>query len=198
MQLSTIIDGDGHVLQDPQAISGFLPSPYRELGPFAMSKLLPPLDHLHSQPFELLPDAFGAGKPVGDCRNGAPFMEYTRIQQAVLYPTWALAYGRMVNPDWAIAVCRAYNDWLHATYTLVRTGAFRAWRSSRCRNPARRSPSYGVLSRNWVSKEPCSRPMASRDTWVRPNTGRCTKRPRRWVALSPHTVGRTVAWASIT
>jgi predicted TIM-barrel fold metal-dependent hydrolase len=116
MQLSTIIDGDGHVLEDPQAISGFLPSPYRELGPFAMSKLLPPLDHLHSQPFELLPDAFGAGKPVGlaEWRN---FMEYTRIQQAVLYPTWALAYGRMVNPDWAIAVCRAYNDWLHATYT---------------------------------------------------------------------------------
>src|SRR5262249_3674772 len=39
------------------------------------------------------------------------------IQRAVLYPTHALAYGNMVNPGWAVAVCRAYNDWLHATYT---------------------------------------------------------------------------------
>ena len=86
----TIIDGDGHVLEDAEEISRFLPSPYRELGPFALSKLLPPLDHLHAQPFELLPDAFGAGKPVrlAEWRN---FMTYTGIQQAVLYPTWALA-----------------------------------------------------------------------------------------------------------
>jgi len=111
----TIIDGDGHVLEDAEEISRLLPSPYREAGPFALSKLLPPLDHLHSQPFQLLPDAFGGGKPVrlSEWRN---FMSYTGIQQAVLYPTWALAYGRIVNPGWAVAVCRAYNDWLHATY----------------------------------------------------------------------------------
>jgi len=110
-----IIDGDGHVLEDAEAISSFLPSPYRGIGPFALSKLLPPLDHLHSQPFELLPDAFGAGKPVR-LDEWRTFMSYTGIQQAVLYPTWALAYGRVVNPGWAVAVCRAYNDWLHATY----------------------------------------------------------------------------------
>jgi predicted TIM-barrel fold metal-dependent hydrolase len=116
MQTATIIDGDGHVLEDAAAISAFLPSPYKELGPFALSKLLPPLDHLHSQPFELLPDAFGAGKPVGpDEWRG--FMSYTGVQQAVLYPTWALAYGRMINPGWAVSVCRAYNDWLYDAYT---------------------------------------------------------------------------------
>jgi predicted TIM-barrel fold metal-dependent hydrolase len=116
MQPTSIIDGDGHVLEDAEAISGFLPSPYRELGPLALSKLLPPLDHLHSQPFQLLPDAFGAGKPVGPA-EWRTFMAFTGVQQAVLYPTWALAYGRMVNPGWAVAVCRAYNDWLYATYT---------------------------------------------------------------------------------
>jgi predicted TIM-barrel fold metal-dependent hydrolase len=116
MQNATIVDGDGHVLEDAAGISSFLASPYKELGPFAINKLLPPLDHLHSQPFQLLPDAFGAGKPVGpDEWRG--FMSYTGVQQAVLYPTWALAYGRMVNPEWAIAVCRAYNDWLYDTYT---------------------------------------------------------------------------------
>jgi uncharacterized protein len=116
MERTRIIDGDGHVLEDPEAISRFLPSPYRELGPLPLSKLLPPLDHLHSQPFQLLPDAFGAGKPVGPA-EWTNFMAFTGVQQAVLYPTWALAYGRMVNPGWAVAVCRAYNDWLYDTYT---------------------------------------------------------------------------------
>jgi predicted TIM-barrel fold metal-dependent hydrolase len=37
----------------------------------------------------------------------------------VLYPTAGLAYGRIVNRDWALAATRAYNDWLHATYLKV-------------------------------------------------------------------------------
>jgi predicted TIM-barrel fold metal-dependent hydrolase len=115
MTMQTIIDGDGHVFEDFEAISRHLPSPYRELGPFSQSKLLPPLDHLHGQPFQLLDDAFGGGKPVGPDEWRA-FMAYTGVQQAVLYPTWALAYGRMVNPGWAVSVCRAYNDWLYETY----------------------------------------------------------------------------------
>lgn len=114
--MTTIIDGDGHVLEDLAGISRFLPSSFHELGPSAASRLMPPLDHLHSQPSRMLPDAFGAGKPV-NLPEWRAFMEFTGIQQAVLYPTWGLAYGRMVNPSWAVAVCRAYNDWLHATYT---------------------------------------------------------------------------------
>jgi uncharacterized protein len=113
--LTTIVDGDGHVLEDLPAICDFLPSPYRERGPFGPSRLFPPLDHLHGQPVKLLPDAFGGGKPVGVAEWRA-FMEYTGVEQAVLYPTWGLAYGRMVDPSWAVAVCRAYNDWLHAAY----------------------------------------------------------------------------------
>jgi uncharacterized protein len=113
--LTTIVDGDGHVLEDLPAICDLLPSPYRERGPFGPSRLFPPLDHLHGQPVKLLPDAFGGGKPVGPT-EWRGFMEYTGIQQAVLYPTWGLAYGRLVDPSWAVAVCRAYNDWLYASY----------------------------------------------------------------------------------
>ena len=47
---------------------------------------MPPLDHLHSQPSRMLPDAFGAGKPV-NLPEWRAFMEFTGIQQAVLYPT---------------------------------------------------------------------------------------------------------------
>ena len=115
MQQLPIVDGDGHLFEDQEAIARFLPSPYRDLGPGSRVRLFPPLDHLHGQPVQLLPDAFGAGKPVGPV-EWMDFMEYTGIQRAVLYPTAGLAYGRFVNPHWATAVCRAYNDWLHETY----------------------------------------------------------------------------------
>src|SRR5512142_2543012 len=111
MQHLPIVDGDGHLFEDHEAISRYLPSPYRELGPGSRVRLFPPLDHLHGQPVQLLPDAFGAGKPVGPT-EWMDFMEFTGIQRAVLYPTAGLAYGRFVNAHWAAAVCRAYNDWL--------------------------------------------------------------------------------------
>ena len=34
----------------------------------------------------------------------------------MLYPTQALAYGKIVSLDYAISVCKAYNDWLYETY----------------------------------------------------------------------------------
>ena len=41
------------------------------------------------------------------------------IDATVLYPTNALAYGKIVDLDWAIAVARGYNDWLYHTYLQV-------------------------------------------------------------------------------
>ena len=60
-----VIDGDGHLFEDADGISQYLPSPYREAGPWPMIRLFPPLDHLHVQIGQLLPGSFGGGKPVG-------------------------------------------------------------------------------------------------------------------------------------
>lgn len=60
-----VIDGDGHIFEDANAISAHLPSPYREDGPYPMPKLIPVVDHLHCQIGQLLPGAFAGGKPVG-------------------------------------------------------------------------------------------------------------------------------------
>jgi predicted TIM-barrel fold metal-dependent hydrolase len=115
MEALRVIDGDGHLFEDADGISEFLPSPYREAGPWGLHRLFPPLDHLHVQIGKLLPGAFGGGKPVGP-REWLEFMEVVGIDCAVLYPTAALAYGKCVDLDWAIAVTRAYNDWLYETY----------------------------------------------------------------------------------
>jgi predicted TIM-barrel fold metal-dependent hydrolase len=122
MEALRVIDGDGHLFEDADGISEFLPSPYREAGPWGMHRLFPPLDHLHVQIGKLLPGSFGGGKPVGPA-EWLTFMETVGIEAAVLYPTVALSYGKLVDLDWAIAVTRAYNDWLHETY-LRRSSQF--------------------------------------------------------------------------
>src|SRR5438270_2967496 len=115
-----VIDGDGHLFEDADGISRYLPSPYREAGPWPMIRLFPPLDHLHVQIGQLLPGSFGGGKPVGPT-EWAAFMSDVGIEASVLYPTVALSYGKMVDLDWAIAVTVAYNDWLYHTYLQADT-----------------------------------------------------------------------------
>jgi predicted TIM-barrel fold metal-dependent hydrolase len=113
-----IVDGDGHVFEDTAGIGKHMPDLYKERGELSMDKLFPPLDHLHHMIGRLLPEAFGGGKPV-DVPEWRGFMDYTRIERAVLFPTRALSYGNIVDPDWAIFVARAYNNWLYETYMQV-------------------------------------------------------------------------------
>jgi len=118
MEALRVIDGDGHLFEDADGISSYMPSPFREAGPWRMDRLIPPLDHLHVHVGQLLPGSFGGGKPVGPT-EWSTFMSDVGIDAAVLYPTNALAYGKIVDLDWAIAVARGYNDWLYHTYLQV-------------------------------------------------------------------------------
>lgn len=114
VQIATrIIDGDGHLLEDEAGIIAHIDPRYR--GRILRGRLFPPLDHMHS--------ANGVETPPQ--RDGRPtvgpdlwlrFLEDAGIEWTVLYPTQALAYGKVVNADYAVALCRAYNDWLAETY----------------------------------------------------------------------------------
>lgn len=114
MKPQRILDGDGHILEDDMAISKFIPSPFKEMGPFPGFRLFPPLDHLHSQgPTKVPPGAF---RQV-DAAAWVEFLDEVGIESTVIYPTAGLAYGKIHNRDWSWAVTRAYNDWLHDAYT---------------------------------------------------------------------------------
>ncbi len=107
-----VIDADGHVMEDWDALLEYMPAPYKDSGRFR-GRIFPPLDHLHSANLhELVPGAF---KQVG-FDGWMEFMEDVGIQRAVLYTTGGLAYGKIINGDFAIASARAYNNWLHETY----------------------------------------------------------------------------------
>ena len=114
--LEVILDGDGHILEDNEAILKFLPSAWRDAGAIHAATLWPPLDHLHSAKPMTTPGGLArGGKWVGP-EEWNIFLQDVGIDTTVLYPTTALAYGKIVNRDYAIAVCRAYNNWLHETY----------------------------------------------------------------------------------
>jgi predicted TIM-barrel fold metal-dependent hydrolase len=65
----------------------------------------------------LRPGANRAGLENPGPQEWVRFLDDTGISCSVLYPTFGLAVGRFVSEHWAIAACRAYNNWLHEKFT---------------------------------------------------------------------------------
>lgn len=118
VQIATrIIDGDGHLLEDEAGIAAHLPDAYRAYAKNP-SKIFPPLDHVHSaKALETPPQRDGREQVATE--GWQRFLAESGIEWTVLYPTNALAYGKIVSLDYAAAICRAYNDWVYDTYLRV-------------------------------------------------------------------------------
>ncbi len=103
-----IIDADGHINDHAcgEEIARYLPKGNQ------MAKLFPEFDHLHFR--YLKQNRRPTGKPSAE--EWTAFLEQTGIAWTVLYPTAGLAVGRIMAPDWAVAACQAYNNWLHEKF----------------------------------------------------------------------------------
>lgn len=107
-----VIDGDGHVRENWDALLRYMPEPYIKSGRFR-GRIFPPLDHLHSANLhELVPGAF----QEVDENGWLEFMDDVGIERAVLYTSGGLAFGKVINGDFAIDLARAWNNWFHDTY----------------------------------------------------------------------------------
>jgi len=113
-----IIDADGHIFEDHPGIWKFMPAVFSETS--RRTAVFPGLDHLHTPVGQTPPGSFA---PVGP-EGWLEFAAAVGIKAAVLYPTNGLAFGRITDVDWAMAVARAYNDWLCETY-LRRSPCFK-------------------------------------------------------------------------
>jgi predicted TIM-barrel fold metal-dependent hydrolase len=109
-----IIDGDGHIIEDNAAITAHMETPYRDIAQ-RKGVIFPPLDHLHAGRAVETPPQRDQRAPVGPT-GWLDFLDDVGIECTVLYPTTALAYGKIVSLDYAVAVSKAYNDWLCETY----------------------------------------------------------------------------------
>ena len=106
-----IIDADGHVndAAGQEEIAKYMPEGNRS------SQIFPVLDHLHFHYLRPRGRRSGLENPGPD--EWIRFLDETGISWSVLYPTFGLAVGRFVSEHWAIAACRAYNNWLHEKFT---------------------------------------------------------------------------------
>ena len=100
----TIIDGDGHVIEDAKAIINSCPSrtatstrPIVFSIRFRRSIIFTPPTCMTFQP--------GAFNKVGP-DGWVDFLEDVGIETTVLYTTLGLAFGKIVSRDWAIDVAR--------------------------------------------------------------------------------------------
>ena len=109
-----IIDGDGHIQEDNKGIIAHMSSPYREIAE-RKNLVFPPLDHLHAGRAVETPP-LRDGRPGVGPKGWLEFLDDVGIDWTVLYPTQALAYGKIVSLDYAVVAARAYNDWLYHTY----------------------------------------------------------------------------------
>jgi len=126
LDIGGVIDADGHIQEDTQGIVAFLPQDFRDMAletPRSVGLdppvvgLFPPLDHLHTS-FRHSAVSFKGRGRVGPSEWIA-FMDDVGIERTVLYPTAGLSCGRIAYPEVAVALTRAYNDWLHDAYLSV-------------------------------------------------------------------------------
>jgi uncharacterized protein len=111
-----IIDGDGHIDENIPELVEFLPSDFfyrHEDNHKEIPNIFPPSDHFHNLPLVAIR---GAERGTVGPGEWTAFLNSTGIEMTTLYPTKALSYGKIMNPDLAIYACRAYNDWLHDRY----------------------------------------------------------------------------------
>lgn len=132
-----LFDADGHVLEDVMGIVAKLPDKWRagrekllsnELARLHGMSIFPPLGYLSTIPT--------AGRSM--LRKRSPqeagqnpesweyFLDKVGIERTVLYPTLGLTVGRLRDPEYAIAITRAYNDWMAETYLRHPSGKFQA------------------------------------------------------------------------
>src|SRR5437773_12525141 len=89
-------------------------SPYRKIA-HRKGVIFPPWGPPHAVRAVETPPQRDQRPAVGP-KGWVDFLDDVGIEWTVLYPTVGLSYGKIVSLDYAVALSRAYNDWLHETY----------------------------------------------------------------------------------
>jgi len=115
------VDADGHIMENPDELIGYLEEPWRSLEPVIPRRLLPSGDQFHT-PRIRRKGIFN--ESVGP-EHWLEYLDKTGLEFTVLYPTAALAHGYVVNPEWAVVYARAWNNYVFEKY-LKRSSRFKA------------------------------------------------------------------------
>jgi predicted TIM-barrel fold metal-dependent hydrolase len=111
-KLPPIVDGDGHVFENYSAMWKLMEEPYKNDARFPTQPIFP-MDHLHVPLNKTPPGSLGFATGRVEWLQ---FAKDLNVEMTVLYPSFALAVGLVVDPNWATAAARAYNSWLNQEY----------------------------------------------------------------------------------
>jgi predicted TIM-barrel fold metal-dependent hydrolase len=114
MQDVPVIDADGHVLETDTELEQYFDGPYKGHRRSGVFSIFPSLD---GWPRGFVRGLDKVNRATADI--WIEFIEGSKIDAAVLYPTAGLSFGLIQDPDWACVVARTYNNWLNDKYCKV-------------------------------------------------------------------------------
>ncbi|MBI2370020.1 MAG: amidohydrolase [Deltaproteobacteria bacterium] len=101
MQGLTVIDADGHILERDEDLDRYLGEPYnRRRKPYY------PQENWDRHIYGTM------GRRTFDIETRLKDMDLQGVDISVLFPTNGLFIGRVREPEWAVRLCRAYNELL--------------------------------------------------------------------------------------
>jgi len=103
----TIVDADGHVTETQEQLAKYLDEPYRRR---PTSVLWFPQDGWDRRLLGTL------GDWAGTAEQWLAALDRGGMETAVLYPTLGLFMSFLKDREWAVALCRAYNTFLHEEF----------------------------------------------------------------------------------
>lgn len=117
------VDCDGHVIESMEDMKPFMDDVVRHQASRPALKhhnVFPNLDGAHFA-IRRDPEFRANRKNASDGMAGSPedwnaFLEKAKVQMSVLFPSEGLAIGMLNSPDYAVRLCRAYNDWAHERF----------------------------------------------------------------------------------
>ena len=105
-----IFDADGHVTESIEQVSKYLDDRYRSR-PLTLG--LYPLDGWDRRLFGTL------GDWAGNATSWLEALDKGGMETTVLYPTLGLFLSFLKDRHWAVAICKAYNTFLHEEFVRV-------------------------------------------------------------------------------
>ncbi|HZP25554.1 MAG TPA: amidohydrolase family protein [Dehalococcoidia bacterium] len=99
-----VIDADGHITEKDDQLRPYLEGAYR------LRRDIYPIDHWDRG----LGGTLGAR--AGDAKSWLEALDRGGVESAILYPTGGIAFGWIREPEFAVALAQAYNDFLHQEF----------------------------------------------------------------------------------
>ncbi|MBI4528040.1 MAG: amidohydrolase [Deltaproteobacteria bacterium] len=103
-----VIDADGHITEEDSQLKEFMEPPYRD-----RRAVLYPKDNWDRSLGGTL------GTRARDAKSWLDAMDQGGISTAVLFPTDGLGIGWIREPDYAVALCKAWNDFVSEKFQKV-------------------------------------------------------------------------------